>query len=83
MNFLKDTFSSFGFMIGFMITCIFMQMLLGGKFLNRFLWLIFFGMAITNVDAFVKGMDSMTKLNKGESSQSDNVKGMSNPNSTL
>lgn len=84
MNYLKDVFSSFGFMVGFMITCIFMQMLLGGKFLNRFLWLILFGMVITNYQAFNEKLDSMTKLQKDdETSQGDNIKGMVNPDSNL
>lgn len=84
MNQLKDIFSSFGFMVGFMITCIFMQMLLGAKFLNKFLWLILFGMVITNYQAFLEKVDSLTNLQgKDEQSQADNVKGMNDPNSTL
>ena len=56
---MKKFFSSFSFMVGFMITCIFMQMTLGGKFLNKFLWLVLAGMLLTNADEFSKKLKQM------------------------
>ena len=52
MDTMKNFFSSFTFLVGFMVLCIFMQMLFGAKMLNKFLWLVLFGMIITNVDNF-------------------------------
>ena len=69
MDNLKKFFSSFSFMVGFMITCIFMQMTLGGKFLNKFLWLVLFGMIITNHAEFTKKLKSMTEVKATETKE--------------
>lgn len=52
-------FSSYTFLISFLITCIFTEMLLGKDFLNKFLWLVLLGIVITNSDEFVKKIGSL------------------------
>ena len=69
MEKMKQYFQSFSFMVGFMITCIFMQMTLGGKFLNKFLWLVLFGMVITNHQEFIKTVQAMTEIKTTESTK--------------
>lgn len=69
MDSLKKFFSSFSFMVGFMITCIFMQMTLGGKFLNKFLWLVLAGMILTNHKEFTEKLKSMTTVTATETKE--------------
>lgn len=52
MDKLQQFFTSYTFIVGFMILCIFAQMTLGAEFLNKFLWLVLIGMILTNTDKF-------------------------------
>ena len=65
MDQIKNFFNSFTFLIGFMILCIFMQMLLGKQVLYKFLWLVLFGMVVVNnktVQENTKATDKMNDL---------------------
>ena len=55
---MSNFFKSYTFIISFLISCIFMEMLLGKDFLNKFLWIVLFGLVITNSDEFVKKIGS-------------------------
>lgn len=54
MEKMQTFFNSFTFLIGFMFTSIFMQMLFGKEVLTKFLWLVLAGMILTNIDSFMK-----------------------------
>lgn len=50
---MQDFFKSYTFLMGFMIMCIFIQMLLGAKVLGKFLWLVLLSMIIINSNKFI------------------------------
>ena len=56
---IQKIFTSYKTLIGFMIMCIFIQMLLGDGVLYGFLWLVLFSMIIINVDDFTALLNKM------------------------
>ena len=68
MVMLQKFFTSYTFIVGFMITCIFIQMLFGAGFLNKFLWLILISMVLINsndfIETFKKTENNYTTLEK-------------------
>ena len=63
MEKLQEFFSSFKTLIGFLILCIFIQMIFGDKVLTNFLWLILFSMLIINYQEFTSFMQNLNKEN--------------------
>lgn len=49
----QKIFSSYKTLIGFMILCVFVQMILGDQVLTAFLWLVLFSMIIINSGDFI------------------------------
>lgn len=70
MEQIKNFFNSFTFLIGFMILCIFMQMLLGKQVLYKFLWLVLLGMIVVNVDTFNNILKNAGTLKEAEPTNS-------------
>ena len=70
MEQIKNFFHSFTFLIGFMILCIFMQMLLGKQVLYKFLWLVLAGMIVVNVDTFNNILKNAGTLKEAEPTNS-------------
>lgn len=63
MEKIQTFFSSFTFLLGFMFTCIFIQMLFGKEVLTKFLWLILAGMILTNSKQFISVLSNAGKNN--------------------
>ena len=52
MNKIKDFYSSFGFIVGFLLFCVVISAVMGQKFLNKFLLLVLTSQIIFNMDIF-------------------------------
>lgn len=55
----EKIFTSYKTLIGFMILCVFIQMLLGDQVLYMFLWLVLAGMILINADDFIGFLQSL------------------------
>ena len=61
MEKLENIFTNFKSLIGFLIMCIFIQMVLGEKTLYSFLWLVLLSMLIINHKKFTTYLQSLEK----------------------
>lgn len=69
---MKNFFESYTFLVGFMVLCIFIQMLLGKNVLNKFLWLVLAGMLVTHSDTFIGILGGSVKVPESTSPQIQN-----------
>lgn len=57
---IQNIFKSYKTLLGFMVLCIFIQLLLGDSVLYGFLWLVLLSMIMINIDDFTALLKNVT-----------------------
>lgn len=68
---MSSFFNNFSNFVGFLVLCIFIQMLLGKEILEKFLWIVLIGMILLNANGFTKFLKESNTKKKTQAEKKD------------